>query len=334
MKLDYDTIKSVTMGAVRITDDNCFKFYRFTEEQENQYKKYHNDLLYKTYSTAGVVIEFVTDTHNLYIDADFEMGSSRTYYAFDILCDNEIIESISNFNKRDNLLGMEFSLDNIKKNIVLKEGKKTLKIVFPWSVAPRINEISIDDNAIIEPVPKKDKMIFFGDSITHGYDASNPTESYVYRVADKLDVQIYNKAIGGECFFPELLEDKEDFEPKYISVAYGTNDWNSCSLEQFQNNCSEFYKLLTYKYPNTKIFAIAPIWRKDENEKRQITDFKQIRDYIFEIANKYDNVIFIDGHEFVPQDEKYYADLRLHPNSEGFRYYADSLYSCIKGHLE
>ena len=36
---------------------------------------------------------------------------------------------------------------------------------------------------------------------------------------------------------------------------------------------------------------------------------------------------------FVPKDEKYYADLRLHPNDEGFAYYADALYKSIKSEI-
>ncbi len=330
MRLDYDIIKSVTKGAVRITEDNGFNFYRFTEEQENQYKKYHGDLLYKTYATSGVSMEFVTDTRNLFIDADFSMGSSRTYYAFDILCDNIRVESIQNYSDTSNMFERKYSLDNVKAHIALKEGVKTLKIVFPWSVAPKINEISIDDNSIIKPVENREKMLFFGDSITQGYDAEHPTQTYAYRIGDKLGVDIYNKAIGGECFFPELQEFKDSFEPKYILVAYGTNDWNRCSLQKFQNNCREFYRRLCEKYPDSKIFAVAPIWRKDESEKRQIGDFKNVRNEISEVANKYENVFFIDGYEFVPHDEKYYADFRLHPNAKGFEHYANNLFCCIK----
>ena len=51
------------------------------------------------------------------------------------------------------------------------------------------------------------------------------------RLADALGAEEVNKAIGGECFFPELAATKEDFQPEYITVAYGTNDWSRKSAE-------------------------------------------------------------------------------------------------------
>jgi len=32
----------------------------------------------------------------------------------------------------------------------------------------------------------------------------------------------------------------------------------------------------------------------------------------------------------LPKEEKYFADLRLHPNDEGFKYYFENLYSEIE----
>ena len=43
-----------------------------------------------------------------------------------------------------------------------------------------------------------------------------------------------------------------------------------------------------------------------------------------------ENISVISGFDFVPMDEKYYADLKLHPNDEGFEYYAENLYKEIK----
>ncbi len=322
-----------TSGAVEIIENKGFVFRRFTRDQEEQYARYHNSLLTKTYSSSGICMEFVTDTCNLYMDIDLSEGSTRRFYAFDILCDNQKVDCITNFAEGDDLYRHDFKLGRVKRNITFNGGTKTVKIVFPWSVAAKINEISIDDNATVEPLPQKPKMLFFGDSITQGYDALYPTESYVYRISDMLGVECYNKAIGAECYFPELLKYADDFQPEFISVAYGTNDWNRLTWDAFQRNCAEFYKLLATNYPSSKIFAIAPLWRKDLCEKRPIGDFKNIRDYIFKVTEKYENVTAIDGYGFVPQEERYFSDLRLHPNSEGFKHYAENLFSQLKQHI-
>lgn len=279
-------------------------------------------------------MEFITDTCHLFLDADFEEATSRKFYSIDVFCNQKMVESIKNFSKGDEMFCTEFRLERIKRDIVFEKGIKTIKILFPWSVILTINEIRVDDGAMVKPAPEKDKMLFFGDSITHGYDAWYPSETYVYRVADRLEVDVYNKGIAGEVFFPELLEYEDDITPKYISVAYGTNDWNNCAPETFQDNCSRFYKMLAEKYPDVPIFAITPIWRKDKDEGRMIGDFKNIRDYIFEITDKYDNIHPIDGYQLVPHDaERYFSDCRLHPNSDGFQFYAENLFSSIKNCL-
>ena len=51
MALNFEQIKSITRGAVRVGEtDGWFRFYRFTEEQENYYT-YNADFLKKTFAS-------------------------------------------------------------------------------------------------------------------------------------------------------------------------------------------------------------------------------------------------------------------------------------------
>ena len=58
-----------------------------------------------------------------------------------------------------------------------------------------------------------------------------------------------------------------------IIVAYGTNDWNCCEREEIRNNILEFLNNVTINYPNSKIFVIFPIWRKDYEENKKAGTF-------------------------------------------------------------
>ncbi len=331
MNMDLETIRSVTKGAVRIVEDNGFHFYRFSIDQEKQYERLHSNFLSKTHSTSGVCMEFTTNTNHIYLDVDFSEGSSRKYFCFDIFCNGKKISEISNFNLEDDLFKTDFKLENIKKNIVLPKGEKLIKIVFPWSVAPIINEIRIDKGSFIHPAPQKDIMLFFGDSITQGYDARYPSESYVYRLSQLMNVDVYNKAIGGEVFFPELLEYTDDFFPKYISVAYGTNDWNGRTYKNFEADCFAFYQKLSKTYTKSKIFALAPLWRKELGEHREFGDFANVGQCIRKVAAQFENVFFIDCYDFIPHESNtYFADNRLHPNSKGFEIYSNHLVKSIQ----
>jgi len=148
-----------------------------------------------------------------------------------------------------------------------------------------------------------------------------------------LGAEELNKAIGGEAFFPELAKLKDSFEPDYITVAYGTNDWANVEKELIIENCKGFYENLSVNYPNIKIFAITPIWRKEMYEEKPGGKFEEIEDIIRNCTKELKNVTVVSGFDFVPQDEKYYADLRLHPNDDGFQLYAENLYNKIKDEL-
>ena len=149
-----------------------------------------------------------------------------------------------------------------------------------------------------------------------------------------LNVEEYNKAIGGEKFFPELAATREDFVPDYITVAYGTNDWKCCKEEGFTRNCKEFFYNLNNSYPNSKIFVITPIWRKDMDANGAFGKFINVADNIQNQVAGFDNVSVIQGFEFVPQNENMFADLRLHPNDKGFECYFENLSKCINKMLQ
>ena len=272
MKLTLNQIREITKGAVRIEEENGeIRFYRFTKEQEELYKVTNEDFYIKTFATAGVKLCFKTDTKSLYLKVNTQKASSRRYFSFDIYADGRYVDWLDNFSDIElpvNYTTVELPLGSFSKTVQFEDGIKTVCIYFPWSVAAAIEEISVDDGCLIEPISIPKRILVYGDSITHGYDALHPYNRYASRFAEALGAEEVNKAIGGEMFFPELAKLKDDFVPDYITVAYGTNDWNKIDEETFKNNCRDFYTTLSKNYPDSQIFAITPIWRKDLNEER------------------------------------------------------------------
>ena len=92
-------------------------------------------------------------------------------------------------------------------------------------------------------VKKEKTMLFYGDSITHGYDSAHPLNTYAKRVADGLCAEGFVKAVGGECFLPELAKVNGGHNPDYVVIAYGTNDWSKNNKEAFDKNSKEFINL-------------------------------------------------------------------------------------------
>jgi lysophospholipase L1-like esterase len=328
MKLTFEQVQEIARGAVRISEDNgSFHFYRFTEAQTEAYLKTSpKDFYKKSFATAGIRLAFRTDSKRFAFDFKTSYASSREYAYFDVYVNGA-------FSKHFGCDGN--AMMDGSANITLPEGEKTVEIYLPWSRDAVLSNIEIDDGATLSGVTRAKTMISFGDSITHGYDAINPSLSYASQLARLLDAEQVNKGIGGDIFFPMLLDEKDPFDPDYITVAYGTNDWSKCPRETFEANCRAFYTRLSALYPNAKIFAITPIWRGDWN--RKVCGFGSpvtgIHPVISEICKDLPNVTVINPYNFVPQRKEFFADAYLHPNDLGFCLYAQGLYSEIVKHI-
>lgn len=332
MILSFEQITSITQGASRIEEKNGYiSFYRFNKKEEDLYSK--TEFFRKTFSTAGIQFEFKTDGNVLALTFKTSAATTRTYFAFDVFVNGNKTNSIKNFDdsiKNTDYIATEFALGDYSSKVDLGKGEKTVKIVFPWSVKTELSEIEIENATYIEPVKKNKKILMYGDSITNGYDALYPSNAYAIQFADFLDAEIFNKAIGGEIFFPQLAEIKNDINPDYITVAYGTNDWAISEQEDFKKRCNEFFKALTRNYPNTAIFALTPIWRANFELEKKFGNFSDVEKIIKNVCSDYKNITVLTGWELVPHNENYYADLRVHPNDEGFEHYAKNLIEKFK----
>ncbi len=342
MKLSLEQIKEITCGAVNVCEkDGAFRFCRFTDEQRETYricKPNRPDFYDKTLATAGVKLRFVTDSQKMFLKINILdiNASSRCFYSFDVFKNGKMIGAVDNFSDVEfceNYTAVKFPLTCNSGEFDLGQGEKTVCVHFPFSVAAEILELSLDDGAIIKPVKPSKKMLCFGDSITHGYDALHPSGMYTAKLAETLGAEEYNKGIGGDIFFPELADTKDPIDPDYITVAYGTNDWSGCPREATRSRIKGFYENLRKNYPNAKIFAIIPIWRADCDEEKTYGKFELVACDIREICTEIGGITVIEGIDLVPHDPEYFGDFRLHPNEKGFEEYFKNLYKEIKKHI-
>ena len=328
MKLDFDTIRSAVCGAARI-EERDGKLYpcRFTKSQSEAYQVYSADFYMKSKASAGIRLEFYTDSKTLSLSGEAFPGSSRAFFGFDVYSNGALV--------CHELFTMSEGYAKYTVNAKLgdAEGKRVV-IYFPWSAEVNIAELSIDDGAIFTPTKRRYKMLCFGDSITHGYDAINPSFSYASRLADTLSADHINKGIGGEVFFPALAELRDDVDPDYITVAYGTNDWSKSTRCVFDRDSRLFYEKLSKAYPRAKIFAMSPVWRINcETRITDVGEFTYVARTLSEIASALPNVTFIDCIDFIPHDKDLYVQDVLHPNDGGFYHYAMNLAAEIKRHV-
>lgn len=334
--LNLQQVQDITLGAARVTEEaDGYYFYRFTEEQQKLYEERNPKLARKGLSTTGIQLSFRTDSEELYLKITAKPGSGRSYFAMEVFVNDQRVDCIANFDNAELLADLEYAemelpLGEYEKTIALGEGEKTVRVVLPWSTQTVIQEIALTEGATLEPVKPSKKLLAFGDSITQGFDALYPSSKYISRLAEYWDAEEYNKAVGGEVFFPELAATKEEITPDYITVAYGTNDWNSLeSKELFLQQCGDFFKNLRSTYPDTPILVITPIWRKLYISVKPTGSFDSVDGLIRSVVEQYENVTVVSGMNLVEHDLEIFADRALHPSDKGFSQYYDNLIKAL-----
>jgi len=329
MILDKNNLDKIFWGVVDLTCDSerYYTPHRFDAAQRQTYHTKSIDregFFRKCHSGSGIRMLMDTDSETLSLDYRASHASSRDYFGFDLYVDCVLCEHVQKSleNERDGTLS--FSLG---------KGEKRVCLYFPWSVQIEVKNVSIDDGAYCQGIPSPKRMLCFGDSITQGYDATYPSFAYANRLADLLGVEAVNKGIGADRYFPALLDTPESFTPDYITVAYGTNDWASNSRETFERDSKAFLDRLCERYPEAKIFLLAPIWRGDWKNVTRVGRFEEICEILKSNAAHKPNCVVIDCADLTPRLPEFYSDRYLHPNDQGFLLYAEGLYCKMKEYL-
>ena len=337
MQLNFEQIKAITCGAVSLEETAAGgKFYRVTKDQLAIYPKRREALVLKSLAASGVKLCFETDSENLYVRGLFEHASARSYFSLDVAVNGKVVGSMDNFSHMEIpaiYTDIAFEMGRYEKSFSLGKGMKSVTVYLPWNKIVTLEAFCLDDGCEIKPIKFPKKLLAFGDSITQGFDAMRNTSRQIGRLAEKLNAEEFSKAVGAETFDPVLAALRDDFDPDYIVVAYGTNDFTGKTPERFVSDCNRFFAELNKNYPNAKIFAITPIWRGDMDKPRAYSSFFDIEKGIRAATEKLPNVILVDGQTLVPHDPGFYADGRLHPNDEGFEHYFQNLWAAVKEHV-
>lgn len=325
MKLTDDQIKAVTTGVEKIVyEAGRYQFFRF-DDRETQVLNHS-----LVPATAGIQMNFRTDGALLKLKGHTERAlETRSYFAFDIFVNGTLTGCIQNLSDDDctgNYADISFATGSFYQEFALGEGQKDIKICFPHSVTAYIESVEITDATYIAPIKKEKTILFYGDSITQGFDALHPSRTYAVMLAQALDAQIINKGLGGAIFDPELVKTTSGIQPDYIVVAYGTNDWNTVDLDTFRKNAEGFRDGIKNNYPGIPVLVSTPLWRSDwQSTTKKCGAFFNMENTIKEVFENQENITVVSGFDLVPHDENLFGDLSLHPNDKGFAYYVDTL---------
>ena len=314
MKADLALIKKITVGAVRIWEEErgvCFS--RFTEEEEAGWYACTKVLGDRSRSLCGIRLEFLTDASEL----SFMLSTGNKV---DVWLNGVYHRTVCFSDVREN--GETKVVIPLKDQLGAPNAETRVAIWLPHHGGGSLSLLDAEGATYIRSVDFKHRILFLGDSITQGWNSDRESMGYADRVCRFYDADAVNCAVGGGYFSTATIGEN-GYKPEMVTIAYGTNDFSRCeSPEALRENCKAYLDKVKKLYGDLPIFVITPIYRYDY-EPRNAGSFDWVRKTIAEEAEKRGMTV-IDGFTLFPKDEFYYWD-KVHPNEMGFAEYALAL---------
>ena len=310
MIISNEQLRALLRGATEIAEQNGhivpYRFGKYVRESVyGEGNRFHGS----TYHVSGVTVDFVTDSQHLSLSY---LASDASGHTIDTFVDGVMVQ-----HSPCRALG--------SVSLELPEGEHRVTVYLPHHATCELFDLTLDDGAQLAPAPAPScRILFVGDSITHGSTSAFASMTYPHQVARALDAEIFNQGISGAVFNPFAVDDQLDAEIDMVISAFGTNDWSLTTRGIFVGAANGQIARLRDKYPNIPIVILLPLWRGDHTRRTAVGSFEDMRDILRDTAARYGAQV-IDGLELVPHVTSVFADARLHPNTFGFQFYAEEL---------
>ena len=328
MRLTLDWIRVIASGVLEWKEENRgIRLLRTTTEQRSIYGA---KIPKRTLTMAGIKLDFWSNSKTLTLGCSDILLNPNYHCTFDVLIDGEFYSSFTICGEHPE--NMDSLPSAFCHTFRIPEGEKRITVHFP-AYSMRLDLVELDDGATLEPYSHRCKWIAFGDSITEGREPMHPSNSYVCRLARRLDAEVYNQGISGEIFRSRKLVPGTYPKCDFVTVAYGTNDFRKQSKEMVRPEATAFLSQIVEEFSDVPIFYFLPLWRKDKGQITQGRTLEEVRALLREIAESFPQIIIIDCWDFIPHESVNFYDGYLHPNDTGFAFYAENLYRALMPHL-
>ncbi len=171
------------------------------------------------------------------------------------------------------------------------------------------------------------RYVAYGDSITQGFHATNPVNTYPMLLARAKNWELINMGFGSRKITQPDGAVLARLRPDIVTMMIGVNDClQKKPLDRFAADLRGLITEFRRGAPKTPLFFITPLpvvdsakWPgSDQLEAYRIT----ARDTLAKLADP--NLHIIEGTKLITTDEKLFKD-GLHPNADGYLTIAKAL---------
>ncbi len=279
-------------------NDDTTLFYRFK-------KSYSTNDASQSTSGVQVVLRSASPIVKAHFFIDRDRTSNSTYWSsFAVYKDGTLVQE-NEYHKHE--VEIELTMEHLTGGIA------EWVITLPAGSAAELIKFEIIDGYTLESVPANEKPVYvaIGNSITQGVGTGtfHTKDTWPWIVADSLDYQLHNFAIGGSSVTDAVLTNFEStITPDLISVLWGYNDvhyrdgWDANVLENktFPNYRSLLEGLLT-QFPEACVTAILSTYTTNmahgtHSSTRTIENLRAGQlSIIKDLQLLYPNLIYFDG---------------------------------------
>lgn len=249
--------------------ENGMEFRRFPIEFQKLSSQKLGFNIKKAETTSGASILFKSNSQKIVINFNTLKDSENRGSDFALYVEGKLIEEFS-FQKKD-VIKIEFTNPN-------PGNETTYELVLPSFSNPILENFVIDDKAYIKAdnSKQKKKYLAIGDSISHGVGQDSKSyKTYPFLLSKKLDLQLYNQAVGGGKISPALATTMKNFNNvKLITILIGYNDlkFQGKTVNQYIEAYNDFLNQTREAQPHTKIVCISLLYTKtQESPKTKIS---------------------------------------------------------------
>ncbi|TLX71262.1 SGNH/GDSL hydrolase family protein [Labilibacter sediminis] len=315
--------------------ENKLSFNRFSETTLNAPL---NDRMFnadKGRTCSGIKLLFKSSAKTIHLTFSPEEGANRGA-EFAVLQNGNMTKTYA-FNAKQSAQDMQLEIENASP------GKETLiEVVLPSFCNVSLTNIVLSDGKDLIPFTPEKKPFYLalGNSITHGVGQGSASYlTYPYLLAQKLNMNYYNLAIGGAKISPAIAaQTKEMPQADIITILIGYNDMmsNNKTVIEYETAYKSYLSQVRINQPNAKIYCISVTYtRASGNEKTGVVPddyrkaLKKLVDQFIEDGD--DKLYFIAGDQITTE-----ANLRqdvltdkVHFGIDGAAMFAEELYQII-----
>lgn len=317
MRLSTKEILNIAFGYIEVIEEaDGLRFCNYTKKQREAFSKwdevippFDGGFTGRSSLATGVRLDFHTNSKS---------------FAFDAVTGVPFEVSVNG------LLAGRYGKDALPAHISLDGDMSRVTLWFPSHSAvgySLLSWVELDDGASVTPHVYNEKLLFLGDSITHGWESDYIPLAYTHRVANALNADFVVQGTGGAQFWPETV-DTLPFDPDRVFIALGTNDWGSQKTEaEIREAASKYIAKIANLYLQKKRYLLTPIWRADIDTPHAAS-FYAMSAAIAEEGRNHGFTV-VDGLSLVPHIADFFTD-GLHPSATGFSLMAENILRAIQ----